>query len=203
MKSGLVFQIILTLIILLLLIVFYSTYISEKNNKISSVTEDETKSINEVTITDDLSSELSNIEYNSYDSIGNSFYINAEKASVYSEAENKNKVKLENVVSIINLKHKGIINIYSNKAIYEKITHNTLFYDDVRIEYLENVINSKNFDVIFSEEYSKIYNNVVLTNDNTFLYSDIIFIDMKTGDINLKMIDKSKKVRLTTNYEFN
>ena len=65
MKSGLVFQIILTLIILLLLIVFYSTYISDKNNKISSVTEEETKSINEVTITDDLASELSNIEYNS------------------------------------------------------------------------------------------------------------------------------------------
>ena len=35
------------------------------------------------------------------------------------------------------------------------------------------------------------------------LKTDIIFIDMKTGDINLKMIDKSKKVRLTTNYEFN
>ena len=166
------------------------------------MTEDETKSINEVTITDDLqvNYQILNIIHMIALEI---YYINAEKASVYSEAENKNKVKLENVVSIINLKHKGIINIYSNKAIYEKITHNTLFYDDVRIEYLENVINSKNFDVIFSEEYSKIYNNVVLANDNTFLYSDIIFIDMKTGDINLKMIDKSKKVRLTTNYEFN
>ena len=96
---------------------------------------------------------------------------------------------MENVVAIINLKDKGIINIYSKICnLYDKINHNTLFYNDVKINYLDNSIYSKNLDVSFHENKSSIYNNVVFENDNNMdLYTDMIFINMINGDINFKM----------------
>ena len=40
------------------------------------------------------------------------------------------KVKLEGVTSVINIKNKGIINVYSNYAIYDKIYNDTLFFNE-------------------------------------------------------------------------
>ncbi len=203
MKLNVIFQIILISIILIILALFYYTFLSDNKKNITEGTENKEQEKANQMASDKITNELLNIEYNSYDNNGNSFYINAEKATVDLESQKENKVKLENVVSIINLKNKGIINVYSKYAIYEKLNHDTLFYSDVKIEYLDNVIVSQNFDVLFTKDISKIYNDVIYNSDNTNLYTDIIFINMKTGDIKLEMINKSKKVKLTTKYEFN
>ena len=203
MKLNVIFQIILISIILIILALFYYTFLSDNKKNITEGTENKEQEKAKQMASDKITNELLNIEYNSYDNNGNSFYINAEKATVDLESQKENKVKLENVVSIINLKNKGIINVYSKYAIYEKLNHDTLFYSDVKIEYLDNVIVSQNFDVLFTKDISKIYNDVIYNSDNTNLYTDIIFINMKTGDIKLEMINKSKKVKLTTKYEFN
>ena len=99
--------------------------------------------------------ELLNIEYNSTDNQGNTFYINSERATVALDKNQSNLLNLEGVVSIINLKNKGIINIYSNEATYNKLNHDTSFFNEVKIEYLNNVILSRNLDVLFSENISK------------------------------------------------
>ena len=113
------------------------------------------------------------------------------------EGEENKQVKLEDVTSFINLTNKGVLNIYAKNAIYNKVNHDTLFYNGVKIEYLDNIITSQNFDLIFSKNLSNIYNNVVYKNKNSSLISDNIIIDMETGDIKLKMINKVKKVRFT------
>ncbi len=109
---------------------------------------------------------------------------------------------MEGVVAIIDLNNKGIINIFSKNAIYDKLNHNTLFFNKVRAEYLNNQIFAGNLDVIFTEKFSKIYNNVIYNDNNNNLSTDEIIINMLTGDIKLKMKNKSKKVKLKTNYEF-
>ena len=106
------------------------------------------------------------------------------------------------MTSIINLKEKGIIYIKSKNASYNKQTNDTFFYKDVEINYLDNSIASDNLDLIFSEKISNIYNNVVYKNKNLNLITDNIFIDMVSGDINMKMKNKSSKVKFTANYEF-
>ena len=72
----------------------------------------------------------------------------------------------------------------------------------MRIEYLDNLIVSQNLDVLFTDNLSTIYSNVSYKNNNLNLTTDIILIDMLTGDIKLKMLNKNNKVNLTTNYEF-
>ena len=197
MKLKLIFQTILILTIFIIIIAFYYTFFTEKNKDIENLSRlDDTKKI-ETEINEKVASELTNIEYNSTDDKGNIYFINAKKAIIELREQKNNQVKLEGVTSFINLKNKGVLNIYSKNAIYNKVSHDTLFYNGVKIEYLDNIITSQNFDLIFSKNLSNVYNNVVYKNRNSSLISDSIIIDMETGDIKLKMINKVKKVRFT------
>ena len=175
-------------------IVFY------KNKNITSKSNDVLVT-NNSNHADEIVSELQNIEYNSTDKNGNTYYLNAERAFINLEDKKDDKINLEKVVAIINIK-KGVINIISTKAYYNKINHDTLFYDGVKVEYLNNSIVSGNFDLLFTENISQIYNNVIFNSKNADLYTDNVFIDMLSGDIKLKMNEKSKYITLTTNNEF-
>ena len=144
MKLKLFLQIILSVSIFLILIIFYYKFFISNNQK--TEINNKKNDFNEEIVENQLSNELVNIEYNSTDDEGNTFYINSERATVSFDGNQNNKVNLEGVVSIINLKNKGIINIYSNNAIYDKINNNTLFFNQVKIEYLDNEILSGNLE---------------------------------------------------------
>ena len=200
MKLKLFFQGILFISIISILIAFYYVFLQNKNEKNLISKEDDLILDNEV------SNELINIEYNSIDAEGNTFYINAEKAIIefkdQSGIDNESEVSLNGVISVINLKEKGIVNIYSDYAIYNKLNHDTLFYDNVKVEYLGNSISADNLDLIFSKKISRIYNNVVYKNNKLNLNTDKAIIDMVSGDIKLEMNEKNKKVKLISKYEY-
>ncbi len=200
MNLRLILQVILIFSIIVILTIFYYSFFSIENKTSLNNFNDESK--NEPIIKKNVLNELVNIEYNSTDEDGNSFYINAERATTVLDQKDQNKVNLEGVVAIIDLNNKGIINIFSKNAIYDKLNHNTLFFNEVRAEYLNNQIFAGNLDVIFTEKFSKIYNNVIYNDNKNNLSTDEIIINMLTGDIKLQMTNKSKKVKLTTNYEF-
>lgn len=199
MKLKFFFQAILFASIIAILIAFYYVFLSNKDeNPLIAKEED-------IILDTQVSNELINIEYNSIDSDGNTFYINAEKAIIefkdQSGANDDDKVRLNGVISVINLKDKGIVNIFSDFAIYNKVNHDTLFYDNVEIEYLGNSISANNLDLIFSEKISRIYNNVVYKNNKLNLSTDKVLIDMISGDIKLEMHKKNQKVKLISKYE--
>ena len=132
---------------------------------------------------------------NSTDEEGNTYYINAEKATVDQLNPDKNEVTMEGVISIISLKNKVPIIIYAKNATYNKINNNTYFYNDINIDYLDKSIYAENLDLIFTEKVSKVYNNVILNSDNFNLYTDRILIDMISGDVKLGVINNSEKVK--------
>tara|TARA_Y100001958_G_C21245947_1_gene576002 strand:+ start:404 stop:1012 length:609 start_codon:yes stop_codon:yes gene_type:complete len=194
------FQIAISAIIILILVAFYYNFFRQDAGVVSDFDRTEQNQIS-ISISEN-SNELNNIEYNSIDSAGNSYYLNAKKALVKLDEEKKNEVLLEDVTSIINLKERGIVYIKSKNASYNKQTNDTFFYKDVEINYLDSSIASDNLDLIFSEKISKIYNNVVYKSKNLNLNTDNIFIDMVSGDIKMKMKNKNSKVKFTANYEF-
>ena len=203
MRLNLILQVILILSILIIISILYYTFLLNKDSKTQILSENIERL--DDNLDDKTANELINIEYNSSDKKGNTFYINAKRAIIELDENNNNsnKVKLEGVVSIINIKNKGIINVYSNNAIYDKVYHDTLFFDNVKIEYLDNSILSENLDLLFTKKISKIYNNVVFKNNYLNLNTDKIIIDMITGDLKLEMNNKKEKVKLVTKYEFN
>ena len=189
----------LLITIISILLAFYYSFLAGNSTNNDNARKNE--KLSETNTDKNIANELTNVEYNSTDRYGNTFYLNAERAYISLEAKPDNKVNLESVVSIINLKNKGIINIYSTYATYDKLNHNTLFSENVKIEYLDNLIESENLDVLFTKNLSTIYSNVVYKNNNLNLSTDIILIDMESGDIKLKMLN-NKKVNLITKYEF-
>ena len=197
LKSA--FQIVLIFTIFAISGIFYYKFFAGNNNQAQSITKENEELYSN--LDSQITNELVNIEYNSSDNEGNTFYINAERATVSKKDTKNNNINLEGVVSIVNLKNKGIINIYSKNALYNKKNNNTLFFNDVKIEYLDNTIYSQNLDFIFTEKISKVYNNVVYKNNNLNLTTDKILIDMNTGDVKLEMINNYDKVKLTANYE--
>ena len=200
MNLKITFQIILLVTILTIISIFlYSFFIVNENQ--GSEIENDIKN-NNVSLDTKISNELINIEYNSTDDDGNTYYLNAQKGIVEENEQIDNKIRLEGVIAVINLKNKGIINIYSKNAYYDKINHNTKFYEDVKIDYLDYSILSENLDILFTEKISNIYNNVTVTNNTSNLKSDKIFIDLISGDIKLQMDNNLKKIKLVTNYEF-
>ena len=123
------FQIAISVIIILILVSFYYNFLRQDAKEASDF--DKNKK-NEISISiSENSNELNNIEYNSIDSDGNSYYLNAKKALIKLDEEKKNEVLLEDVTSIINLKEKGIIYIKSKNASYNKQTNDTFFYNQL------------------------------------------------------------------------
>ena len=200
MNLKITFQIILLVTILTIISIFLYSFFIVNENQGSEIENDIVN--NNVSLDTKISNELINIEYNSTDDDGNTYYLNAQKGIVEENEQIDNKIRLEGVIAVINLKNKGIINIYSKNAYYDKINHNTKFYEDVKIDYLDYSIFSENLDILFTEKISNIYNNVTVTNNTSNLKSDKIFIDLISGDIKLQMNNNLKKIKLVTNYEF-
>ena len=195
-----VLQLVIILSIFLIIGYFYYNFFFKDKNITQNTTD--ISETNKSNLDNEIISELSNIEYNSSDKNGNTYYINAEKAFVNLEDQKESKINLEKVVAIINIRNKGIINIFSSKAYYNKVSHDTEFFDGVKVDYLNNSIVSENFDLLFTKNISQIYNNVIINNDNLNLYTDNLIIDMLSGDVKLKMNEKSKNITLITNNEF-
>jgi len=199
MKLKSAIQIFLFITIIAIIIIFYYQFIS--NNKPIQLDSEKINNAN-LSINKDFDSELINIEYNSFDDNGNSYYIFAEKAVDESNKENNEIIKLFGVISIITLKDKGIINITAKKANYNRINNNTSFFDNVRIDFLDKKMNSDNLDMFFTEKKSIIYNNVVFKDENFQLKTDEVFINLVTGDVNLSMKNEKDKVKLTAKNEY-
>ena len=200
MKLTTKLQILILLAIMTLLSVFYYYFKEQK-----SIDDDISKNIifekskdNELNIEKNVN-KLINIEYNSYDEDGNTYYVIAQEAKINTKNDQKNIVELFKVISIINIKNKGEIYIYSENAKYNEINFNTSFYNNVRIEFMDNIITSQNLDLIFTEKISKIYNNVFFKNNKAKLNTDKILIDMLTGDIKMEMLKNGDKVNFSTN----
>ena len=201
MNLKLTLQIFILLIIILISSAFYyGFFVAPENNK--QVAESEAINFDKNIIDKKIYNELLNIEYNSTDEHGNTFYINAENASIKPDSGNENIILMSKVISIINLKEKGLINIFAENATYNKINHDTFFSNKVRIEYLDNKIYSENLDLLFTEKISKIYNDVVFNNNNINLSTDKILFNMITGNIQLKMNNNNDTVKLIAKNEF-
>ena len=57
------------------------------------------------------------------------------------------------------------------------------------------MIASKNLDLLFTENISKVYNNVRFQGKDMSLYTDQILIDMVNGDVKLEMKNNTEKVK--------
>ena len=114
-----------------------------------------------------------NLEYKGLYDLDKPFIVKSEKANILNEEPDL--VYMTNMHVILYLSDDRIVEITSLSGRYNKANYNCYFEEDVIATDGETTITAKNLDLLATENYVKIYNNV--------------YLDYKTGNLNADKID--------------
>ena len=171
------------------MLVFYFTNIHKKSAEQYKKTPIELK--NQLQIKDNTSNIIYNVEYETT-SNKVKYLIKADSGTL----NKNNKFFLNNVYAEAQLKDGTTIFIKSEKAIYDNNIQDTKFAINVMTKHEEQMIFSQKMDIVFSENYIKIYDDVFYKRADLDLTADIIKIDLNTKKLTILMENKSDSVVL-------
>ena len=186
-----VIQILIILLIILISYLVLNIYFFDKKD-ISDLDLNENLVIEEDNLNFD--NVMENLEYKSSDKSGNNYIIKAKKGKVNLEKENL--LILEDVYGEIKLVGKSTIYIYSNFAQYNRNNFDTRFYQNVLVNFEDKRFNCDNLDLFFKDNFGSMYNNVVFVDENTQINADQVNMNLLNGDINIKMFQEEKKIKI-------
>ena len=186
-----VIQILIILLIILISYLVLNIYFFDKKD-ISDLDLNENLVIEEDNLNFD--NVMENLEYKSSDNSGNNYIIKAKKGKVNFEKENL--LILEDVYGEIKLVGKSTIYIYSNFAQYNRNNFDTRFYQNVLVNYEDKRFNCDNLDLFFKDNFGSMYNNIVFVDEDTQINADQVNINLLNGDINIKMFQEEKKIKI-------
>ena len=186
-----VIQILIILLIILISYLVLNIYFFDKKD-ISDLYLNENLVIEEDNLNFD--NVMENLEYKSSDNSGNNYIIKAKKGKVNLEKENL--LILEDVYGEIKLVGKSTIYIYSNFAQYNKNNFDTRFYQNVLVNFEDKRFNCDNLDLFFKDNFGSMYNNIVFVDENTQINADQVNMNLLNGDINIKMFQEEKKIKI-------
>ena len=186
-----VIQILIILLIILISYLVLNIYFFDKKD-ISDLDLNENLVIKEDNL--NLDNVMENLEYKSSDKSGNNYIIKAKKGKVNLEKENL--LILEEVYGEIKLVGKSTIYIYSNFAQYNRNNFDTRFYQNVLVNYEDKRFNCDNLDLFFKDNFGSMYNNIIFVDENTQINADQVNMNLLNGDINIKMFQEEKKIKI-------
>lgn len=178
---------ILATIIIALFIYFYKIPVEEKNVKI-----DETK-IEEKSFASNI---IQNVKYTSKDIRGNEYIITAKEGEI--DINNDNVIFLKSVEAKIILNNQNKIFISSEYGKYNINNFDTIFNKNILINYLQNNIKGEYLDFSLQRNSMIISDDVVFSDNNNVLKTDVVEIDIKTKNTKFYMYDKDHKVSFKT-----
>ena len=192
MYRNILIQFTLLIILFAIILSTYFFYFSKKENqkktniKISKKIEPQ---IDEKTAT-----LIKDINYSFSDPSGNYYELLAEVGKV--DINNANKIFMTNVLGTIYLTNSSPIKITSKYANYNKINHETSFFENVEVNHLIHKATSENLDISFSSNLAFMYNNIVYNKPGTKLLADRLEIDLVTKNSKIFMDKKNEKIQI-------
>ena len=186
-------QIILISIGLFLIIMTYFYYPYAKKIKFAENEAPQKDSLSTPGADQDTSFE--NVEYQGSYDLDKTFTVNSEKAHILSEEPNV--VYMTNMHVVLYLADGRTVNITSNKGRYNKITYDCFFESEVRATEGATKIFAENLDLLASEDYVKVYNNVIMNHPTGSLRADKVDYDFETKYFRVSMFDdKTVKMKV-------
>ena len=137
---------------------------------------------------------IENLRFENTDINGNKFLINAKYGEI--NTDEVDVLNLQEVTGIIYMVNKSPINIYSDFAKYNKINFETIFYDNVKINYEENSIKSNNLEIKLDKNLASINGNVVYNNTEVVSYADNIEFNLLKENVIINMFDKEDNIKI-------
>jgi len=90
-----------------------------------------------------------------------------------------------------------VIIITSDKGIYNKVSYDCFFENNVKAIDGETTVLAENLDLLATEDSATVYNNVFLTNDKGSLRADKVYYDFETKHYQVSMFSDDKvKIKL-------
>ena len=166
----------------------YSNYFQkEKNNQNLNLEVEKESSTNSNIIKD--------IKYSSKDLKGNEYIILADEGEI--DLDNSDIIFLKNVKAFINLIEKNeTITVVSDFGKYNTINYDTIFSQNVKIQYQDNTITGDYLDFSMKKNLLIISKNVVYTNPSNILKADVVELDTITKDTKIFMHNSKDKVNI-------
>ena len=128
-----------------------------------------------------------NVEYKGTYDIDKPFKVKSGTAYILNEEPDI--VYMENMHVILYLNDERIINIESDKGRYNKVTYDCFFEQNVKATDGSIKIYAENLDLLATENFAEIYNNVNLDYATGYLLADRIDYNFETKNFKVSMFD--------------
>ena len=178
-----------------LLIIFFTYFYSE--DKDSSINKVEEKEIQENVIEKEGFNTFENITYEGKDSNNNNFILNSEYAEF--ETKESNIIYMKKIICRFFFKDGTVLKIISDKGIYDNISNDMEFEENVEMYYLENKLFSDKANFVNSENYFIVQGNVIGEGPLGNVAADKLNVDLIQKKMKISMYNESK-VNIKVNY---
>ena len=180
---------VLIFFVFIALIVFF--YLNNNKKAELKIKQEENQKIEERSYSSNI---IENVKYSSKDINDNEYIIAANKGEI--DLKNSSVIFLKGVSATVILNDKKDIKISSNFGKYNINNFDTIFSENVIINYLQNEIKGEYLDFSIQRNSMIISKNVIYKNEDNILKTDVIEVNIKTRDTKLFMYDKKNKVSL-------
>ena len=192
MYKKVIIQFLLLIVLFgIILSVFFLYFNKEKNQKETSL---KTSKILNSEIDNETGTLIKDIKYSFSDPSGNYYELFSKFGKV--DIQNSNKMLMTNVEALIYLKNSPPIKIVSKYANYNKIDHETNFFENVELTHLVHKATSENLDISFNSNKASMYKNIIYNKPGTQLTADRLEIDLITKNTKIFMDKKSEKIKI-------
>ena len=140
---------------------------------------------------------ISQLTYKSLDDNGNVYEINSDSGTI--QENDKSTLQLKNVEAKILVYGHGTVYISSDNALYNKVSLDTHFYENVNLIYQDHDIKSNDLFLEYSDKKVKISNNVYYSSENSKLIADEVTMNLLNKVSKIYMTNKNKKVKAIIN----
>ena len=178
----------LTLIFIGLFLIIATYFLYPKFNK--KIVEKSIIEDRQVTMDDTTINTFKNVEYKGLYNFDNPFSIKSEIAHI--SVEEPDIIHMTGVQATIIMQDGRSIIIISDKGIYNKITYDCFFEDNVKVTDGETEVFAENLNLLASKDTASIYNSVSITNDKGDLIADKIDYNFETKYYKISMFDNKR-----------
>ena len=183
----------ITLLLLGVIIIFFTFFYAGKDKTKKTV------EVKEKEITEEIQNKntFENIKYEGVDASGNQFVINSE----YAEFENEtpNLIDMRNILCNFYFKDGTVLKITSDFGVYDNLTNDMSFEQNVKMFYLESKLFSEKANFVNSENYLFVEGNVIAEGLEGNLKADKMNFDLTKKKLRISMYNQDK-VNIKVNY---
>ena len=191
----LLLQIILLILLVIISVIFYNKYF--KKVEIVEIKTSEIKK--DKKIQPDVQNEnniIKNLNYN-VDLIDDGNYEIKSDLSEVIIKDGSEIVLMKKVIAIFTDKNKKLF-IYSDYAEFNSSNYDTLFRQNLKIEYENHIITADNLDFNFSENNILVYENVIYNSSNGKIETDNIKLNLISKKVEMFMNDNKKNIKVVS-----